>query len=202
MRAWEILLGTLFFMFILQLAVPGVTEALYFDPNNLMPWMFITSCFLHGGIMHIFFNSIAILMFGNYLERELGKRDFILLFLAAGIAGNLLYYITILLGIIPPIPSLGASGGVFGILGALAVLRPDVRVLLFFIPVSIRQAAALWFVLELVGSFNPYSGIASAAHLGGLVLGLVVGWHYKKRRGASVFAGPVFILKPEKDEYF
>lgn len=202
MRMWEILLGIIIFTFILQLAVPGFTEAFYLDPDNLMPWMFVTSCFLHGGIMHIFFNSIALLMFGNYLEREIGKRDFLLLFLLAGIAGNATYYATILMGIIPPIPSLGASGAVFGILGALAVLRPDVRVLLFFIPVSIRQAAVLWFVLELVGSFNPSSGIASAAHLGGLIFGLVAGWYYKKRGRASVFAGPEFVFTQEKEDYF
>ncbi|MBD3390293.1 rhomboid family intramembrane serine protease [Candidatus Micrarchaeota archaeon] len=182
MQGWQTLLGIFVIAFVVQLAVPGFTEGLYFDPSNLMPWMFVSSCFLHGGLMHLFFNSFSLLIFGPYLEREIGTKNFLLLFLAAGIAGNLTYYLTIITAIIPVVPALGASGGIFGILGALAMLRPDMRVFVFFIPMPIQAAAALWFVLELMGSFNPGSGIANAAHLGGLILGLAYGMYYERKR--------------------
>ena len=110
MKAWQALLGSIFFVFIFQVAVPGFTELLYFSEPLAQPWVFITSCFLHGDIMHLFFNSFALLMFGPYLEREIGARNFVILFFLAGIAGNITYFLTIVMGIIPPVPALGASG--------------------------------------------------------------------------------------------
>ncbi len=174
-------MGIIVFVYVLQMAVPGFTELFYFDSPFLQPWVFITSCFLHGGIAHLFFNCFALLMFGPYLEREIGTKKFLLLFLLAGIIGNITYYLTIFLGIIPAIPALGASGGIFGILGALAVIKPNMRIFVFFIPMSIKTAAILWFVLEFVGTFNVGSGIASGAHLGGLVFGLLFGKYCKKK---------------------
>ena len=190
MKAWQALLGSIIFVFVVQMAAPGFTELFYFDDPISKPWVFITSCFLHGDITHLFFNGFALLMFGPYLEREIGLKNFLVLFFVAAIAGNITYFMTILFGIIPPIPALGASGGIFGILGALAVLKPNMRIFLFFIPMSIRSAAVVWFVLELLGSFNVGSGIASAAHLGGLVLGLLYGKYYRKKDNEAVLFPP------------
>ncbi len=173
MKVSLMLLGLIAFVFLLQIMVPGFTEALYFNPQQPNAWMFVTSVFLHGGFAHILFNGYALFMFGPLLEQKLGQEKFLMFFLAAGIVGNLLYYATILAGIIPPTPALGASGAIYGILGALAILMPDL-VLLFFgvIPLRIGVMAIAWIILEFVGSFNPYSGIGSAAHLGGLLFGL------------------------------
>ena len=203
MKAWQALLGSVIFIFVLQMAVPGFTELFYFSEPLSQPWVFITSCFLHGDMTHLFFNSFALLMFGPYLEREIGAKNFILLFFLAGIAGNLTYFLTILVGIIPPVPALGASGSIFGILGALAIIKPNMRIFLFFIPMSIQTAAVVWFVLELIGSFNVASGIASAAHLGGLVLGLLYGKYYKNREKEVDFdPGDFGLYKNRTDEYF
>lgn len=175
------LLGALFVLFLAQMAVPGLTEALYFDPAHLQPWMFITSVFLHGGIMHLLFNAYALFAFGPTLEERLGRERFLLFYLAAGVVGNLLFWGTILLGIIPPVPALGASGAIYGILGALSVLAPHL-VLLFWgiIPVPIRTLTALWIITEALGSFDATSGIGSAAHLGGLLFGIAAAWALSK----------------------
>ncbi len=203
MKAWQALLGCIIFVFVLQTAVPGFTELFYFSEPLSQPWVFITSCFLHGGITHLFFNSFALLMFGPYLEREIGTKKFIMLFLLAGIAGNLTYFLTIFMGIIPAVPALGASGSIFGILGALAVIKPNMRIFLLFIPMSIQTAAAIWFVLELIGSFNVASGIASAAHLGGLILGLLYGKYYKhKEREADFDPGDFGLYANRSEDYF
>lgn len=202
MHAWQILLGIVVVAFLLQMVVPGFADLFILDPGNLLPWMFISSCFLHGGVSHLFFNSFTLLMFGPRLERELGSRNFILLFIAAGLVGNITYYATVVAGIIPPVPALGASGGIYGILGALAILRPRMRVFLYFFPLPIRWAAVIWFVLEFVGAFNPASGIASAAHLGGLLVGLVLGMRHKKEREPGVVGYPEFQVGTGRQDYF
>ncbi len=176
------LLGALMLFFIAQLAMPGFTEALIFQPDLLLsePYRIISSIFLHGGLAHLFFNGFALFMFGPYLESIIGSRRFLVLFLSAGIVGSLFYWATFALGIIPPIPALGASGAIFGILGALAILRPNMIIYFWFFPMPMWQAAIAWIIIEFLGSFNPASGIASAAHLGGLFLGLAYGYHVKK----------------------
>ena len=182
--AVNLLLAAIFIAFVIQQAVPGFTEAFYFDPNNLMPWMFVTSIFLHASIIHILFNAYALWMFGPILERRLGFYKFMALFFAGGIAGSIGYYAAILVGITPAYPALGASGAIYAVLGATAVLIPELVVLLFFvIPLTMSQAAILWVVLEVAGTFNTSSGIASAAHLGGLALGFAWGkWEVEKAK--------------------
>ncbi|MEM3610343.1 MAG: rhomboid family intramembrane serine protease [Candidatus Anstonellales archaeon] len=167
------LIAIIILTFGLQLTIKDFTQFFFFDPNNLQPWMFITAIFLHGGFSHLFFNLLTLFLFAPYLENILGKRKFLIFFLMSGIAGSLLYYITILTGIIPPTPALGASGAIFGILGALSVLMPNMVILLFgFIPLRMKEAAILWIILEFLNSFNYMSGIGSAAHLGGLLFGI------------------------------
>ncbi len=167
------LLGLIAAVFVLQTVVPGLTELFWLDPKNLAakPWGLLTSIFLHGSITHLFFNGFALLMFGPLLESQLGSKKFFSLFLAAGLGGSLLYFAFYALGLSAGVPALGASGAVYGVLGALAILAPNIVVLVFFIPMPIRQAALVWVAIEFLGTFNPASGIASAAHFGGLIVG-------------------------------
>ena len=183
-KAVQLLLAAIFIVFVLQQFDPSVTTTLMFDPNNLQPWMFVTSIFLHANIIHIFFNAYALWMFGPILERRIGFYKFMALFFAGGIAGSIGYYATILAGITPSLPAIGASGAIYAVLGATAVLIPELMVLLFFvIPLTMAQAAILWVVLEVAGTFDTSSGIASAAHLGGLFLGFAWGkWEIEKAK--------------------
>jgi membrane associated rhomboid family serine protease len=178
------IMGILFFLQLFTGIDNGIITSLFiFAPSVALtePWRFVTSIFLHGSIMHLFFNAYALFLFGTILERQVSKGDYLLIFFGAGFAGSLLYYMTYVLGIIPPIPALGASGAIYGILGAVAVLLPDMRIYMWFFPMRMREAAMFWVVLELIGAFNISSGIASAAHLGGLVFGLLYAWHLKRK---------------------
>lgn len=182
--------------FLLQMFVPQFTETFIFNPYLALsePWRFVTSMFLHDprNLMHIFFNAYALFMFGSILETQITKRDYLTIFFGAGLLGGLLYYLTTF-SPWPPLcetisgdfvlcSALGASGAIFGILGATAVMLPNLRIFFFFFPMKIRYAAILWVVLELVGTFNMVGGgVASAAHLGGLVFGLVFAWMIKRR---------------------
>jgi membrane associated rhomboid family serine protease len=143
--------------------------------------------FVHGGFTHILFNMISLFFLGSFLVRAVGERSFLAIFFLGGLAGNILYFVLgylVLHGIIPPFlghpftPGIGASGGIFALGGALAVMVPKMPVLVFPIPVPIPLWAAILIFLFL--SFVvPW--IAWQAHLGGLLLGLVAGLILKRR---------------------
>jgi membrane associated rhomboid family serine protease len=179
------LLGVIFLVFIIQGAVPGITEKLYFVPSLIIsePWRIITSIFLHAGFTHLLFNCFALFMFGPLAERKLGASEVFKIFMAAGIIGNVAYWLAYVSGITADIPGLGASGAIYGIMAAAAVLFPEALVFLWFVPMKMRQAVAVWLVLEFVGTLNMAgSGVASAAHLGGLIFGYL----YTKAKAKSM----------------
>ena len=199
-RASFALLLCIFISFALQIFVSGYTQLFYFNPSDLHLWQFVTSMFLHGDVMHILFNVYALFAFGPLLENRIGTKNFLILYFICGIVGNLLYYLTILFGIIPPIPALGASGAIFGIFGGLVITDPRLTLLIFgIIPMNIRHVAVLWFVLEFLGTFNSASGIASAAHLGGLVAGYLLVKYFFKKKAYSVVDS--YYWKKYQDRY-
>jgi len=140
------------------------------------PWMFLTSIFLHADISHLFFNMLALFFFGSALERRIGGRALAVLFLASGIIGNIGYMIT---SVDPTIPVIGASGAIYGVMGALAVLAPLMMVFIYgMIPIPMILAAAVWGFLDFISLTSP-SGIAYGAHLGGLSAGVLVGVYFR-----------------------
>ncbi|MBI2445545.1 rhomboid family intramembrane serine protease [Candidatus Micrarchaeota archaeon] len=175
------LLGAIVLVFLAQIVFLGFCnpgDLICLNPAELPqePWTIITSMFLHGGMLHLFFNGFALYMFGPYLEQIIGSRRFLLVYLLSGIAGGLAYAATYYLGIMPAsIPALGASGAIFGILGAVAVLRPNLPIIMWFVPMPMKFAVIVWIALSLVETFN-ITGVAGAAHLGGLVVGAVMAY--------------------------
>ena len=138
------------------------------------PWTIITSMFVHGGFAHILFNMISLYFLGSFLLRAAGERTFLAVFFLGGLVGNLFY---VLLG--PPFATgVGASGGIFALAGALAIIVPRVPVFIFFIPIPMPLWIAVIILLLL--SFV-FSGIAWQAHLGGFLLGLIAGLVFRRR---------------------
>jgi len=168
-------------VFIIQLVIPSITSEFYFNPVLAMshPYMFVTSIFLHGGFMHILFNLYALFLFGMIAESKINKKEYLLVFFGAGIFGNFVYYLAIVLNIAPVVPALGASGAIYGIMGLVGILFPDVVLFLLFFPMKMKYAVVLWFIMEFLGTFNMV-GIAHAAHLGGLIFGVVAGLLIKR----------------------
>ncbi|MEE8636555.1 MAG: rhomboid family intramembrane serine protease [Dehalococcoidia bacterium] len=148
----------------------GLTPALL----SQQPWTIISSMFVHGSFTHILFNMIGLYFLGSFLIRAVGERSFLVVFFLGGLAGNVLF---ILLAD-PFSTAVGASGAIYALGGALAILVPRAPVLIFPIPVPIPLWAAILIFLLL--SFLP--GIAWQAHLGGLFLGLVAGLVLRRRR--------------------
>lgn len=153
-------------------------------------WQLITYMFLHGGFFHLFFNMFALWMFGTEVERVLGSSDFLKYYMFTGIGGGMFQ---LLMNWGSPIPILGASAAIYGILVAFAVLFPNrvVTLLLFFVlPVQLKaKTLALIFVgislilgiqSQLLGSVDM---VAHFAHLGGAMVGffLLRGRYYSQR---------------------
>jgi membrane associated rhomboid family serine protease len=150
-------------------------------------WQLITYSFLHGGVPHIAFNMLALWMFGGPVENALGARRYTFYYFAC-VLGAAVAQLIVTHFFQPNdfYPTLGASGGVFGLLLAFAVLYPQAKVFLFFIPAPVpaRIAVVGYMILELVlGVTGTQAGVAHFAHLGGALVGfaLIVMWRAQAR---------------------
>src|ERR1051326_8262764 len=138
-------------------------------------WQFITFQFLHGGLPHLVLNSIGLYFFGRPLESELGRREFIRLYLFSGVLGGI---VQALLGLVSPrfsVPMVGASAGICGLLSAFALLAPESEVYIGFIPpVRARYLLPVMLILPLVLLLTSAdSHVAHAAHFGGTLGGII-----------------------------
>jgi len=142
-------------------------------------WQLITYSFLHGGVMHLLLNMYALWLFGARMELYWGSRAFLLYYFICVIGAGLVQLVVVSLtakqGMI--YPTIGASGGVFGLLLAFGMSFPNERLLLIFPPIALK---AKWFVLifggiELwAGVTSTEAGVAHFAHLGGMLFGFVL----------------------------
>ena len=149
----------------------------------------VTSLFIHGGFVHLFGNMIYLWVFGGLVEDVLGHARYFFFFLMCGIVGSLTHTLFFPQS---PIPSIGASGCIAGILGAFLVLRPRARIVTLF-PLVVYWAMAevraivflpVWFALQFFNGFMALAaaartqqavGVAWWAHVGGFLFGLAVG---------------------------
>ena len=147
---------------------------------GFQPWQLLTSAFLHDpqNYAHIALNMFALYMFGGDVERALGSRRFAWLYgasiLTAGIVQLVVVTATVQSGVVP---TLGASGGVFGVLLAFAMLYPQRRVMLIFPPIPMPAWLLVtgYGLVELAsGVFGMQQGVAHFAHLGGMLGALIV----------------------------
>ena len=145
-------------------------------PEGLFrPWQLLTYAFMHAGILHIFFNMFALYVFGPALESYWGGRRFLVYYLVCVIAAGATQ-LAVEYASRTGEPTIGASGGIFGILLAFAMLFPRVRLLLYFaIPVPAWLFVSGYAVLELFfGVTGKQASVAHFAHLGGMLGGAVM----------------------------
>jgi len=155
-------------IFIVQTLISGFTEVLILNRDSyFQPWRFLTSIFLHGSLLHLLYNLLALALFGSILEKLIGGRRFLLVFFLSGLLANLVsvnFYES----------SLGASGAIYGILGCLAVIKPRMMVWTYGMPLPMFLASVIWIIGSVLGVFMP-SNIGHIAHLSGIIVGLVFG---------------------------
>ena len=176
------LTGLIFLFFILQLAAPFLTELLLLSPAvwKGQYWRFFTSIFLHGDIVHLLYNSFALAFFGSILERISGHKNFLAIFFITGILANVF-------SVIFYPASLGASGAIFGVIGALVVMRPLLPIWAFGLPMPLFVAGIVWAVGDVVGTYgfltaNPIDSTGNIAHLSGMFFGLLLGLLLKPKK--------------------
>ena len=153
----------------------GASLALWPIGPHFAPWQVGTYAFLHGSFGHLFFNMLGLWMFGSELERVWGDRRFMQFYGASVLAAAVTQLIvTALMG--SDYPTIGASGGLFGLLLAFAMMFPNRTILLFFvIPLRAKYLVLLYGLLELYqGAAVRDSGVAHFAHLGGMLGGLLM----------------------------
>ncbi len=225
-----LILNGLAFVALIVLDMQGVSlnrvaGLYYWQSPQFQPYQLVTHMFMHGGLMHIFFNMFALWMFGSPLEQVWGPKRFLTYYLATGLGAAALHllvlhfqYVGITAGMDPEairqvlregtqiitqgknyidpqmaelnrllnVPTVGASGAVYGILLGFGMLFPNTRLMMLFFPVPIK---AKYFVvgyalLELYMGFanNPGDNVAHFAHLGGMLFGFVLIKLWQKQR--------------------
>jgi membrane associated rhomboid family serine protease len=157
------------------------------DPQSpFAPWQLLTYGFLHGSFNHILFNMFGLWMFGRDLERLMGPRRFLTYYLTCVIGAGFVQLVVA--GIQGGLyPTLGASGGVFGLLLAYGMTYPNRTVMLLFppIPMKAKYFVLIYGLLELyLGISGRSPGVANFAHLGGMLFGfgLLRYWSRPRRR--------------------
>jgi membrane associated rhomboid family serine protease len=179
LRAVEYIIFANLLLYIAVSINDHLIELFGFLPSAFLdkPWTIVTNMFIHApfpNIGHILGNMITLYFFGNFLVGLVRERAFLLVYFLGGLLGNILFYV-----LAPPLSiAVGASGAIFAVGGALAVLRPRWTVYVFPLPVPIP----LWVAVIggfLLMSFMP--SVAWEAHLGGLVFGLVMGYIFRLR---------------------
>ncbi len=155
-------------------------------------WTFITSMFMHANLTHLFVNMVSLMFIGNFVEKLIGKKRFIWLYLVGGIFAGVLF--VSLVGLFgstiigsnivgtPMTYAVGASGAIFALGGLLAVLTPRLPVLVFFV-IPMPMWAAMGFLMFGLWALSLGIGlpIGNTAHLGGLIVGLGYGFYLKKQ---------------------
>lgn len=151
---------------------------------GFMPWQLVTYAFLHGGIAHLAFNMYGLWMFGRELEYLMGRRAFLNLYFASILSAGLTQLlVTSATGGV--YPTIGASGGVFGLLLAYGMFFPNRVLTLIFPPIALPAwlFVTIYAGLELtLGVTGSQAGVAHFAHLGGMVGGYIVIHLWRGRR--------------------
>jgi membrane associated rhomboid family serine protease len=234
---WLVLSNAAVFLFMLLLRPSYPLAAGYFTYYlALLPaavaqgfvWQLLTYSFLHAGLFHLLFNMLMLWMFGSQIEDLLRRRRFLEFYffcVAAAAVVTVLFSFLGLLGMSPMAATVGASGGVFGILMAFAMIYGERQIFMFPFPFMIKAKymVAILAFIQVAGALSQTGNIAYLAHLGGLVAGWVyikfmprggltrglgdlwLEWRnayyrYKRRRAARKFE--VYMRKHNRTVYF
>ena len=163
------------FIFLLQNLFPTQTNKFVLKSSEVLyqPWTLITYVFMHGSFSHLYSNMFALALFGSILEKVIGEKNFLKVFLLTGIFSGFF-------GIFFYNSLIGASGSIFGIMGVLAILRPKLIVWVLGAPMPMAIAIIVYAALDLGGIFYP-TNVANIGHLSALSLGISIGLAWRKK---------------------
>lgn len=190
-----------FAIFIIARLIPPVGHFMYtYGPVNtytflniIQIWRYITYQFLHANVQHLVINLLYLYMFGRMVENAWGSKAFIKFYLTAGAIGGVFYSISVLIGILGAGDMVGASGAIFGVLTAAAILYPRAKVLVMFIfPMTLAWMVVLMIIFSLLFVLRGENLGGELAHLSGVAYAflylkykpLLTQWRMKQQKGA------------------
>lgn len=169
----------------------GVFYEIALQPDSILQgqklWTIFTSMFMHDPSIfsfHLFANMMSLIFLGGFVERIIGSKRFLALYLISGIIAALFFVsLAFIFGDNLSIPAVGASGAIFGIAGLAAVLVPKMKVYILFIPIAMPMWFAIIFILIIMWIASSAFGlsIANTAHLGGFLTGFFYGFYLRHK---------------------
>lgn len=163
-----------------------------YDSGYFKIYQLITYMFTHVNFDHIFFNMFALFMFGGTIENYWGQKQYLIYYLVTGIGAGLVQLLVCHWeGVVQPVPTIGASGAVFGLLLAFGMLFPETPLFLMFIPIPVKAKYMVigYGVIEFFMGVENRTGdnVAHFAHLGGMLFGIILILYWRKKRKTFTF---------------
>jgi len=163
-------------------------DYLALKPSNILNgdylWTFITSMFMHANLFHIFANMLSLFFIGTLVERIIGPKRYFYFYMISGLFAGAFFVLSSLIFIADLNTfAVGASGALFGLVGLLVLLTPNLPVYVMFIPIPVKMKYAgpgILVVLWLISVFGDIP-IGNTAHFGGLIVGIVYGIYLRRR---------------------
>lgn len=190
---WLVVVNVCFFA--LQQLVP-LERGFALRPAQLLRgevWELLSFQFLHGGLFHLIVNCAMLYIFGRQVEQAIGRKRFLLVYFLSGVGGGALqvaYTVALLPKQFWMIPVVGASAGVFGLVATFAMLyrnMPLTMLVAFILPVTMKAKYLLLIeaVIALLGMLRPGDNVAHAAHMGGMIVGVLYVFYYQRQQRQS-----------------
>ncbi len=187
-----ILINIIFFLICTPLLLFGVIplDWIALKPSNILAgkylWTFLTSMFMHHPTMifHIFLNMLSLFFVGSFVQKILGEKRYLFFYLFSGLFSGLFFVlISFFTQTSLEVYAVGASGALFGIIGLMVLLTPNLPVYVMFIPIPIKvkYAAPGMLILLWLVSISGGVPIGNTAHLGGLIAGVIYGIYLRKK---------------------
>lgn len=149
-------------------------------------YQFLTYMFMHGGWWHLFFNMWSLMIFGNAVEQQVGTRRFVWYYLLCGVGSAAINQLCTFLGVIPPAQLVGASGAIYGVMAAAAFFFPNARLFIIPIPfpIKLKYLVIFYTLVEMYMGITSVDGVAHFAHLGGIIVGIIIliFWKHQDKR--------------------
>jgi len=179
-------------VFLVQLVFSQNLEAFVLKSSEVLyrPWTLLTYIFLHVSFSHLYSNMFSLAIFGSILEKVVGNKNFLKVFFSTGIfsgVSSIFFYDSVI----------GASGSAFGVMGVLAVLRPKLVVWAVGVPMYMMVAIVVYIALDLMGVFYP-SNIAHIGHISASVLGILIGFMWRRKYQVVEPKREKFVLDKEE----